>query len=163
MDNIPDKVTKSWAPFSREELINAIEKCNNLSAPGSDKLTWSYIKKIIKSKECIAKFIDITNTCIDLGYWLFYFKMSATIVISKPNKAVYNSPKFFCPIVLLNMIGKLFEKMIGECLQFLTISNKFIHPCQLSYYDLKSLEWDKRTNSCIRVNTRELDRELCIK
>ena len=30
-------------------------------------------------------------------------------------------------------------------------------------YDLKSLEWDKRTNSYIRVNTRELDREFFTK
>jgi len=29
------------------------------------------------------------------------------------------------------MIGKLFEKMIGECLQFHTISNSFIHHSQL--------------------------------
>jgi len=32
-----------------------------------------------------------------------------------------------------------------------------------SCYNLKSLEWDKRTNSCIRVNTKELDRELFTK
>jgi len=30
-------------------------------------------------------------------------------------------------------------------------------------YELKSLKLDKRTNSCIRVNTRELDRELFYK
>jgi len=30
-------------------------------------------------------------------------------------------------------------------------------------YELKSLELDKRTNSCIRVNIRELDRELFTK
>jgi len=29
----------------------------------------------------------------------------------------------------------------------------------LACYELKSLELDKRTNSCIRVNTRELDRD----
>ena len=29
------------------------------------------------------------------------------------------------------MIGKLFEKMIGDCLQFHTISNNFIHQSQL--------------------------------
>jgi len=33
--------------------------------------------------------------------------------------------------MLLNTTGKLFEKMIGERLQFLLISNNFIHPCQL--------------------------------
>jgi len=32
---------------------------------------------------------------------------------------------------LLNTISKLFEKVIGERLQFLLISNNFIHPCQL--------------------------------
>jgi len=30
-------------------------------------------------------------------------------------------------------------------------------------YELKSLELDKRTNSCIRGNTRELNRELFYK
>jgi len=30
-------------------------------------------------------------------------------------------------------------------------------------YELKSLELDKRTNSYIRVNTRELDKELFTK
>jgi len=98
----------------REELINTIEKCNNSSAPGPDKLTWSYIKKIIKNKECISKFIDIANACINLGHWLLHFKTSTTVVIPKPDKTMYNSPKSFRPIVLLNTIGKLIEKMIGE-------------------------------------------------
>ena len=30
---------------------------------------------------------------------------------------------------------------------------------EADYYELKPLELDKRTNSCIRVNTRELDRD----
>ena len=29
LNKISDKVTKVWTPFSREELINAIERCNN--------------------------------------------------------------------------------------------------------------------------------------
>jgi len=53
------------------------------------------------------------------------------IIIPKPNKLAYNSPKSYWPIVLLNTIGKLFKKMIGEWLQFHTISNNFIHQSQL--------------------------------
>ena len=68
---------------------------------------------------------------IDLGYWPTHFKTLSTVIISKPNKASYDLPKLFCPIVLLNTTGKLFEKMIGERLQFLSISNNFTHPCQL--------------------------------
>jgi len=53
------------------------------------------------------------------------------VVISKPNKTTFDSPKSYRLIVLLNTIGKLFEKMIREHLQFHTISNCFIHPSQL--------------------------------
>ena len=86
---------KSWDLFSKQELINAIEKCNNLSAPGPNKLIWSHIKSIIRNKECIFKFLNITNTCIDLGYWLSHFKISTTVIILKPNKSIFNSPKSY--------------------------------------------------------------------
>ena len=131
LDKIPDKTTTEWIPFSKKELINAIEKCNNLSALGLDKLIWTYIKSIIRDKECISKFINITNTCIDLGHWPSHFKTSNTVVIPKPNKTSFDSPKLYCPIILLNTIGKLFKKIIRECLQFHTISSNFIYPSQL--------------------------------
>ena len=83
----------------------------------------------------LRKFVDITNAWINLGHWLAYFKVLTTIVISKPNKKFYDSPKAFWPIILLNTISKLFEKAISERLQFVLISNNFIHICQLE--DLK--------------------------
>ena len=60
------------------------------------------------------------------------------IVISKPNKKSYNLPKVFRPVVLLNTVSKLIEKVIRERLQFNTASNEFIHPSQLSGLKLKS-------------------------
>ena len=41
------------------------------------------------------------------------------------------SPKTFRPIILLNTLSKLIEKIIGEKLQFQSISRNFIHPYQL--------------------------------
>ena len=96
---------------------------------------WSHVKPIIRNEDCICKFIDIANACIDLEYWPSHFKTSTTVIIPKSNKTTFNSSKLYYPIVLLNTIGKLFEKMIGECLQFHIISNNFIHPSQLR--DLK--------------------------
>ena len=120
-----------WIPFLRKELINAIKKCKNISTPRPDKLFWRHFKRIIKDNTCLNKFINIANVCIDIDYWLLYFKISTTIIISKLNKKFYNSPKAYCPIILLNTISKLFEKVIGKRLQFLLISNNFIHSCQL--------------------------------
>ena len=37
----------------------------------------------------------------------------------------------FCPIVLLNTLGKLIKKVIGERLQFKSISKSFVHSNQL--------------------------------
>ena len=131
LNEIPDKTTTVWNPFSKKELINTIEKYNNSSALGLDKSTWSYLKSIIRSEDCICKFINIANTCINLEHWPSHFKTSTTVSIPKPNKAMFDSPKLYCPIVLLNTIGKLFKKMIGEWLQFHIISNNFIYPSQL--------------------------------
>ena len=59
------------------------------------------------------------------------------VIIPKPNKKSYNSPKAFRPIVLLNTVSKLIEKVIREHLQFNTASNNFIHPSQLSSLKFK--------------------------
>ena len=131
LDKILSKPTKDWNSFSKQELIDAIEKCNNLSAPGPDKLIWSHIKSIVKNKECIFKLLDITNMYIDLGHWPSHFKMSTMIIIPKPNKSAYDSLKAYYPIVLFNTIRKLFKKMIRECFQFHIIANNFVHQSQL--------------------------------
>ena len=50
------------------------------------------------------------------------------IIILKPNKSSYDLLKFFRPIVLLNTLGKLIEKAIGERLQFQVVMNKSYSP-----------------------------------
>jgi len=120
-----------WSPFSFKEFRSTIAKCNNLLTLELDKLFWKYLKAIVKDDVCLNNLVNIANTCINLGYWLPHFKMLSSIIISKSNKASYDSPKMICPIVLLNTIGKLIEKVIGERLQFQVISKNFIHQCQL--------------------------------
>ena len=128
LNNIVHKPTAQWAPFSKEELKQVIAKCNDSLAPGSDKLLWRYLKIIIKQDKCLTNIINIANACINLGHWLDYFKHSSTIIIPKPNKPSYNHAKMFHPIVLLNTLGKLIEKVIAKRIQFTVMKNNFIHP-----------------------------------
>jgi len=51
---------------------------------------------------------------------------------------LYDNPKAFCPIVLLNTLSNLVEKVIAERLQFTITSNNFIHPSQLGGLKFKS-------------------------
>ena len=60
------------------------------------------------------------------------------MIIPKPNKISHDQPKSFCPIVLLNTIGKLLEKVIAERIQFIVASNNFIHSSQLGGLKFKS-------------------------
>ena len=113
-------------------------KCNNLFIPGLDKLLWSYLKHILKNKSCLKGIINIANTCFELGHWPDHFKISMTIVISKPNKASYDFPKLFRPIVLLNILEILIKKVIGERLQFHVLSNNFIYQSQLGELKFKT-------------------------
>ena len=100
-------------------------------------MTWHHLKSIIRQDDCLVNIINITNSCINLGYWPNCFKCSSTVIIPKPNKMMYDQPKTFWPIVL-NTLGKLIEKIIVERLQFTVVSNDFIHLSQLGRLKFKS-------------------------
>ena len=51
---------------------------------------------------------------------------------------VYDQPKSFHPIILLNTLGKLIEKVVAERLQFIIANNNFIHLSQLEGLKFKS-------------------------
>ena len=138
LNEVERKPCQVWNPFSRFEFLSVIHKCSDSSAPGPDKMSWRHWKIIIKNDECLSKIINIANACINLGHWPKYFKSSTTVVIPKPNKTAYDNPKAFQPIVLLNTLGKLVEKVIAERLQFLVASNNFVHPSQLGGLKFKS-------------------------
>jgi len=53
------------------------------------------------------------------------------MIIPKPGKPAYDTPKAFRPIVLLNMLGKLIEKMVARRLQFDAVKHGILHPNQL--------------------------------
>ena len=115
----------------KEEFTSSITKCDNSSTPGLDKLLWRHLKNIIRDKVCLKRIINITDACFELGHWPSHFKTFISIIIPKPNKESYNFPESFRPIVLLNTIEKLIEKVISKHLQFHSISNNFIYSSQL--------------------------------
>ena len=92
MEEISNKETTMWVPFSKKKLFNTIKNCNNSLTSGLDKLSWRHLKEIIKNKEYTHRLIDIANACINLGYWPSHFKTLSTVIIPKPNKASYDSP-----------------------------------------------------------------------
>ena len=138
LNKIEYKPHQIWNSFSIFEFRSAIQKCVDTSASGPDRMSWRHWKIIIKNDEYLSRIINIANACINLGFWLEYFKVSTTVIIPKPNKPSYDNPKAFRPIVLLNTLSKLIEKVIAERIQFIVASNDFLHPSQLGGLKFKS-------------------------
>jgi hypothetical protein len=61
---------------------------------------------------------------------LSIFKDSITVVLPKPNRPDYTRAKAYCPIVLLNCLGKLFEKILANRMQYEAQKYAAIHPAQ---------------------------------
>ena len=131
LDGISQCNDIEWPPFTDQEFVDAIAKCSNTSSPGPDHVTWRHIKHLTSDKTCLSKIVNIANTCISIGYWPKHFKESTSIIIPKPNKMSYNTTKAFRPIILLNTMDKLIEKVISHRLQFHLSANGFLDPNQM--------------------------------
>ena len=131
LNDIPQSNTIEWPPFSKQEFKDAIAKCSTSSTPGPDHVSWKHLKSIITDDKCLEKIVHIANACIVHETWPPQFKAATSVIIPKPNKESYNTPKSFQPIVLLNTTGKLIEKVISTRLQFHMSANGFLDPNQL--------------------------------
>ena len=60
-------------------------KYNNLLTSEPNKLSWRYLKTIVKDITYLRNLINIANTYIKLNYWLSHFKKLLSIIIPKPN------------------------------------------------------------------------------
>ena len=114
--------------FSITKFKNVITKYSSFSILSPDHILWNYLKVVLDNTKCCSNIINITNTCINLSYWLIHFKKSIFIIISKLNKPFYNTLKVFHPIFLLNTLVKLIKKAINNKLQ---VTTNFIHSSQL--------------------------------
>jgi len=103
-----------WVSFSMLEMSETLKACSNVSAPGPDHITWRYLKSILANDICASGILSLANSCITLQHWPRDFKESVSVIIPKPGKPAYDTPKAFRPIVLLNTLGKLIEKIIAR-------------------------------------------------
>ena len=131
LSKVPQCKAFEWPSFSRQKFKDTIAKCSSFSTPGPDHVSWRHLRPIINNDKCLKKIVCIANACIILEYWPSQFKEAKSVVIPKPNKDSYNTPKAFYPIVLLNTMGKLIEKVISNCLQSHMAWNGFLNPNQL--------------------------------
>jgi hypothetical protein len=113
LDPLPER---DWVRFSSREMFDALSVCSSCSAPGPDHVMWTHLKRILPDSIVSGKILSLADACLWVGYWPTHFKESVSVIIPKLGKPSYSTPKSFWPIVLLNTLGKLIEKMISTWL-----------------------------------------------
>ncbi|KAI0993834.1 hypothetical protein K3495_g14350, partial [Podosphaera aphanis] len=94
------------------EVEEALSRLADWKAPGPDKIPGILLKNCRGTlKTTLTK---LFNACISQGYHPKNFKESITVVIRKPQKPRYDTPRSYRPIALLNIMGKLLEKVIAR-------------------------------------------------
>jgi ribonuclease HI/exonuclease III len=109
--------------LEEHEIANAIKALKADKAPGSDDISNRALKEGIKL--LTPRLTQLYRECLLIGYCPSQFKQSITVVIRKPGKADYTTPKSYRPIALLNTIGKILDKVLAKRILYLAES------CQL--------------------------------
>jgi len=95
-------------------MQKTLKAYSNISAPDPNHITWQYLKFILSNNIYAVGILFMANTCLLLYYWPRHFKKFVSVIIPKPGKPAYNTSKAFRPIILLNTLSKLIEKMIAR-------------------------------------------------
>lgn len=141
MEQLPER---KFAPMSPAELRDVLAATSNFSAPGPDHVSWFWLKRIVRDEsgddfenvkgsdrlDTESPILAFFDACIVHEVHPRFFKESHTVVIPKPGKPDYTKAKAYRPIVLLNCLGKLLEKIVARRMQFDAQKFGVMHPCQ---------------------------------
>ncbi|KAI0997728.1 hypothetical protein K3495_g10462 [Podosphaera aphanis] len=108
----PEELAIIPSTITEAEVEEAIGKLPSDKAPGPDEIPNRLLKECRKTLS--KALVELFNGCLSLGYHPTRFKESTTIVLRKPQKPRYDTPKAYRPIALLNTMGKLLEKLIAK-------------------------------------------------
>lgn len=111
-------------PYSKQRILNKANTLKRNKAPGPDGIpneVWIHCATLL-----IDPITTLFNGAMNMGYYPKAWRTSTTVVIRKPGKPAYDTPKAYRPIALLNTLGKLFSALIADDLSYLCDANQLL-------------------------------------
>jgi hypothetical protein len=115
-------------PLDDEHMTDEIT--TDSKAPGPDEIRPILLKNLPES--ALQALTNIYNNCMNTLYFPIAWKTAYTIIIPKPGKSTDN-PKSYRPISLLNITGKIFERILTNRLNLLLESHNLLPPEQFGF------------------------------
>jgi ribonuclease HI len=103
-------------PFTEAELESVLQEQNPKKAPGPDGFTSDICARAIRCSQ--GAFLAIANKCLAMPCFPKQWKIAHVVILNKPGKDDYTSPKSYRPIGLLSVLGKTLEKLFVRRLQW---------------------------------------------
>ncbi|XP_046978117.1 uncharacterized protein LOC124543839 [Vanessa cardui] len=120
VENIPKELIGDLGeddpPFTGAELEAVLKEQNPKKAPGPDGFTADICAMAIRCAREV--FLTIANKCLAISYFPKQWKVAHVVILNKPGKDDYTSPKSYRPIGLLSVLGKTVEKLFVKRLQW---------------------------------------------
>lgn len=125
-------------PVTLSELKNCVYSIKNKAAPGTDGIGLDVIQAAYSIISNIL--LKLYNKCFELKHYPKVWKIEKETVLKKPNKPSYKDVKSFRPISVLNILGKIFEKIIHDRLTWIAEKQEWFGNNQHGFCKGKSTE-----------------------
>jgi ribonuclease HI len=110
--------------FTRQQIRDKIQSLSPYKAPGPNRIPNIVLIKCTDT--IINHLFFIYRAIMELDVYYEPWLHSTTVVLRKPGKPSYTTPKAYRPIGLLDTIGKLFSTLVADDLSFLSESHNLL-------------------------------------
>ncbi|KAK2703746.1 hypothetical protein QYM36_017883 [Artemia franciscana] len=160
-ENISSENQDKMEPITMEILQDVIKSIKPMEAPGPDGIMNFTIKKNINVLS--PTLLKLFNSCLKTSYFPVIGKQANIIVILKKGKTNDGNPGSYRPISLLSNIGKIFERIIMNRLDKLSLDNCWVSKRQFGFCKGKiTIDAVDNMVSVIEKNKEEKKFTLCL-
>ena len=118
-----------WPELEDQEIKNAILTPSIRKAPGPDQITCLLLRKAYMA--ALVVFNSLYRTLFNIGYHPACWREAVGVILPKPGKPDYSTPKAYRVIALLNALGKTLERVYAVRLGYLAQTTNLLYPSQV--------------------------------
>ena len=153
---------------TNDEIKNAIFTSNVKKAAGPDNINFLCLQKAYNAKS--TAFHTLYKCLTNAGYQPLCWREATCAIIPKPNKIDYKTSKSYRPIVLLNCLEKIIEKIFAVRLSYYAETKNLLYKEQMGgrkqrsaidaalrlTHEIQKARRKKLVSSCLMLDVKDV-------
>ena len=137
-ETVPEPEEQVIPAVTMKELKDIIGNFSNRKAPGDDGITADILKNLPET--VLEKLVILYQSLLRIGHFPKKWKFGVVVPIPKPTNSAIRSTKDQRGITLLNLTGKIEEKLIVNRLDLHNYTNNLLNKNQFGFTRQKSTQ-----------------------